>query len=133
MPPIIIDCFSFTPSVQEHSANVTIKCPTKPEPTWLMLPVNRAEELVHEIGKVRQSMSPSVPEEVPPGALIEVVSNSSFGVWSNPVNEQLLVMSVRDPRFGWLYYNLSRDAAIALAMNLKQAAETPPPAPPKAN
>jgi hypothetical protein len=125
---IIVDCFGVKLTVEEHSGNISIVVPTSPEPTRLMIPVNRADELVADIGRIRQTMEPMVPPAVPPGAKIDVVANANFRIWADEF-EGFPMLSVRDPRFGWLHYRLGRDGALQVAKAIQQEAEKAPETP----
>ena len=120
----MIDCLHATPKIEERANNIAIVCATVPDPTTILLSLNGAEELVARIGRVRETMQPAVPDKLPLGGVIELVHTHDMGAWPDHLSGKL-VLSIRDPRFGWHHYGLTRDKALELSDAIRKEAEKP--------
>lgn len=76
------------------------------------------DELVRELGKVRQDLQPAVQAERPNGDL-HCMGDPAYKI-ETQVNTGLTVFSIRDPRYGWLHYAISPLERLRIAEILVQ-------------
>jgi hypothetical protein len=102
---------------------VTLKLPTTP-PVALILRTEDIDSLLENLGKFRSLMEPPVPINYVPAATVQAIPDPAW--YSYP--EAMVgnsVISVRDPRFGWLHYVLARENAKKLGELLVRQAQLP--------
>ena len=90
----MIDCLHATPEIEERANNIAIVCATVPDPTTILLSLNGAEELVARIGRVRETMQPAVPDQLPLGGVIELVHTHDMGAWPDQLSGKLVLRIV---------------------------------------
>lgn len=85
------------------------------------------DQLLAGLGKARARMKTKVPADMKGGSM-DVVKDPTWRTMATPLSAEPLV-HLRDSRFGWLHYALSRDSARSLATALATLVDAPVPPP----
>lgn len=104
--------------------SVTITFPTDPVVTFVMT-TEVLDELLANLGVFRSQMEPEVPREFALGQRVPAVAGPAWATEPDIMAGETL-LHLRDPRFGWLHFLISRwDAKSIADIFLAQAAHTP--------
>lgn len=91
----------------------------------LRLDAQGVDLLVSQLGRARERMQPAHPEAYPSKEPGRAVADPQHVVDVDLRTENPL-LHVRDPKFGWLHYMLTRAKCRRLAEELRQVAESKP-------
>ena len=108
-------------TLEDDRKTVTITFPTTP----LELDAAALEALLEKLGEFRAHMLPEVPEAFPEGRSFPSVADPAWKTDPDFLHG-FVFLDIRDPRFGWLRYILSRDSAGKLARSLQKDMEITP-------
>ncbi len=119
--PALVRAPSWELSADHHS--VTLTLPGNP-PAKLKLDAAGVEELLATLGKIRLGLSPEVPRGLADGQAINVLPNP-FWIMApaGAVGDALL--HLRDPRYGWLHYQIPKSESSKLLQFLQKLAGLP--------
>ena len=104
---------------------VTITFPTTP-PVALQLTVPQIEDMLLNVGHYRALMQPPVAPDFPLGQKTLSIADPRWVTEPDALLGNSL-LHLRDPRFGWLHYLLTKESAKQLGDLLLKQAESPPP------
>ena len=106
---------------EDDRETVTITLPTTP-PVTLKLDAPALEALLGKLAEFRAHMLPEVPRTFPEGQSFLSVGDPAWKTGPDFLHG-FVFLHIRDPRFGWLRYILSRDDAGRLASSLQKDME----------
>lgn len=99
----------------------------------LKMDADTLSNFITKLGHSRDKMLPAVANKPPAATLVRAFPNPSVLVESDAMHGLPLV-HVRDPRFGWLHYSMTKEHASKLGEALMRRAQAEPePMPRKAN
>ena len=110
--------------LEDDWKTVTITFPTTALAT-LELDAAVVEALLEKLGEFRALMLPEVPGAFPEGQSSPSVGDPAWDTGPDFLHG-FVFLHIRDPRFGWLCYILSRDSAGKLASSLQKDMEFTP-------
>jgi hypothetical protein len=82
-------------------------------PTPVTLDVKGVEDLLENLGRYRMNMSPEIPRSLAAGTEVFPVVDPIWRIQEDP-KTRAIVISIRDPRYGWLNYAIARETASRL-------------------
>lgn len=103
---------------------VTITFPTTPT-VVLELDAAGVEDILKNLGEFRANMSPTIPPTFALGQPVRAVPNPRWATEPDAMMGDSL-LHLRDPRFGWLHYQIPRAEAGKLAGYLQKQVDSPP-------
>ncbi|HET9848687.1 MAG TPA: hypothetical protein VFR68_09055 [Candidatus Dormibacteraeota bacterium] len=98
---------------------------TFPQEPTASLDAGEVDRLLNGLGEIRAAMWPPYPNDYPPAQTVNALLNPSWVVEGIQDSEDVLV-NIRDPRFGWLHYRISREVADQLAAGISQRGKLKP-------
>jgi hypothetical protein len=98
---------------------------TTPPPVTLKLDAPALEALLAKLGEFRAHVLPEVPRTFPEGQSFPSVGDPAWKTGPDFLHG-FVFLDIRDPRFGWLRYILSRGDAGRLASSLQKDMEITP-------
>jgi hypothetical protein len=109
--------------LEEDGLTVTVTFPTNP-PVVLKLGAADVDSLLHGLGGLRHQMQPAPPAQFASGQQFVA---APYPAWSTEIDATHgnSVLHLRDPRFGWLHYMLSKEEAGRLSTALAIQADAP--------
>jgi hypothetical protein len=108
--------------------SVTITFPTDPVVTFVMT-TEVLDELLTNLGVFRSQMEPEIPRDFALGQRVAAVTGPAWATEPDMMAGDTL-LHMRDPRFGWLHFLISRVDAKTIADIFLAQAATPPATPP---
>lgn len=79
-------------------------------PTPITLDVKGVEDLLENLGRFRVQMSPEIPRAIAEGTVVFPVVDPIWRIQDDP-KTGAIVITIRDPRYGWLSYAIPRETA----------------------
>ena len=96
--------------IDAASGNAVLTLPTGgAKPLDLKMDTQAVESLLTNFGECRRNMRPPVPRDFPP-MMVQAHSDPSWLAQSQALTG-LPVLSLRDPRYGWLHYSFQKAQA----------------------
>lgn len=115
--------------LEDDRKTVTITFPSDPV-VQLHYDLAAIEEMIENLGMMRNAMLPEVAREYPPGQRVAAVPDPIWRTEPDIMAGDSL-LHIRDPRYGWLHYLIPREEARKLSEFLQAQADNPPLAPPQ--
>ncbi len=112
-------------NLEEDLKTVTVTFASEP-PVALQLNVADIDDMLKNLGAFRASMLPLHDHSFTPGQKVMAIPNPAWMTEPDALLGDSL-LHLRDPRFGWQHYVLSRNEARKLGVLLQKQADTPPP------
>jgi hypothetical protein len=111
--------------LEDDNQTVTITFSTEP-PVAMKLTTADVDNMLQNLGAYRGEMKPVVPATLALGEKVAAVPDPN---WATELDAMMgdSLLHLRDPRFGWLHYLLSKDGARKLGDLLLKQADAPPP------
>ena len=100
------------------------------KPTPITLDVKGVEDLLENLGRFRMKMSPEIPRALAEGTEVFPVVDPIWRIQDDP-KTGAIVISIRDPRYGWLTYAMPRETASHLIYVLQYQVNHSPLGSPK--
>lgn len=113
--------------LNDDLTTVTITFPTAP-PVELQIDVAEVETMLLNLGRFRALMQPPVPRDYALGQVCTALQDPRWVTEPEAMQGNSLI-HIRDPRFGWLNFILTRESSTALMGFLQAQLDLPPPAP----
>jgi hypothetical protein len=107
-------------SLTDDRKRVLIDFPTSPA-IQASLDASQVEQMITQLGIFRMEMMPRVPDGILAGQAVTAVPNPAWSI-EGAMDGKRQVLHMRDPRFGWLHFALSRDMAKHMANVLMEGA-----------
>lgn len=109
--------------LEDDLQTVTVTFPSDP-PVVLKLSTDDVDSLLHALGGLRVEMQPAPPVEFPRGQQFVA---APYPAWATEIDalHGNSVLRLRDPRFGWLHYMLSKEQAGKMSIALALQADSP--------
>jgi hypothetical protein len=115
-----------TMTVLPDCKSVLVERP-EPLPAVYCMELPTVESLLAVLGDVRRRMLPQVAETWPVDMRVDCVRDPRWSLWTDRLAGDV-ILHVRDARFGWLHYVITRDEARRFATAILAQLEAPPPA-----
>ncbi|MDP9807677.1 hypothetical protein J2W42_000515 [Rhizobium tibeticum] len=110
--------------LDDEFKTLTITFPTDP-PVAFVLDATSVSNLIEGAGQIRAEMPPPHDENWEGGQMVDAVLDPRWYSESDALLGDSL-LHIRDPRFGWLHYALTRESARALGTLLILQADDVP-------
>src|SRR5260370_42648306 len=111
-------------NLADDCKTVTITFTTTP-PVALKLDASALEALLEKLGELRARMLPEVPRTFPEGQSFPAIGDPPWATDPDILHGHVF-LHIRDQRFGWLRYIISRGEARRLAGSLQKDTEITP-------
>jgi hypothetical protein len=109
-------------NVSEDHRSVTLSVDATPTATY---DAAQVEGILAGLGQVRASMLPVYPPNYELGQPI-IQAARDPGLATELATDGHTMLHIRDPRYGWLHFAISREAAGKLAAALRKQVDNPP-------
>jgi hypothetical protein len=109
--------------LEDDNRSVRVTFPTDP-PVVLKLGIAGIEEILKNLGEFRAAMKPEIPRKFAMGQKVQAVASPVWTIEPEVTRSDSL-LHIRDPRYGWLHYQLSRAEALKLVEFLQAQARSP--------
>ena len=107
--------------VSDDHRSVTLSVNATPTATF---DAAQVDGMLVGLGQVRASMLPPYPDHYELGQQIQAVRNP--GLAAELATDGHTLLHLRDPRYGWLHFAITREAAGKLAVVLQKQVDNPP-------
>lgn len=121
-PNIMADQLPMKWELSDDRRDVIVTFPKEPTAS---LEAGEVDQLLNGIGEIRAAMWPPYPNHYASGQMVNALVNPFWVVEGIQDSEDVLV-NIRDPRFGWLHYRISREVADQLAAGISQRGKLKP-------
>ena len=115
--------------LEDDHKSVRVAFPTDP-PVVLRFGIAGIGEILKNLGDFRGMMKPEVPLKIDNGQKVQPVRNPIWTIEPDAERGNSL-LHIRDPRYGWLHYQLPHTEASKLGGLLQTQAETQVPGEPQ--
>ncbi len=122
MAPKPEDVLPTVVAFDEDRGGVLLHYP-EPLPQLLRRTTKSVEQEIAGLGDLRANLVPAVPETWP-GGVCTCLRNPAYSVEMSALDE--VMIHVRDERFGWLHYVMSREQATQFAEMIVKVQAGPP-------